>query len=290
MIKERILIIDDDPDIRRILEHSLSHAGYIVYTAINGTDGFKKAEEIIPDLILLDIMMPRQDGYEVKKMLLGDKSLATIPVIMLSAKDNTEDKVAGFGLGVDDYITKPFDLAELLARVKSTIRRRKDYEEMSMTDALTGVYNVHYYKKQVAMFFNLARRHHKTFSLVIVDIDSFKTINDCYGHLFGDYVIKTIPQVIKKVVRVSDILVRYGGDEFVLILPETSAAQADIVVKKINEHLEAEKFVVKKTGDQVIVSVTAGIAEYNDRFTTDSQMFDAADEAMFMTKKQKKAE
>ena len=176
----KIIVVDDEPDMVELISDMLTPLGYDIVAAFNGKEALEKLKGEKPDLILLDIMMPGLNGIEVKAKLSEDAATASIPVIFLTVKETIQDKIKGFQLGVDDYITKPFDSEELLARIGSILNRRKFYEEISMTDGLTGLYNVHYFKKQIAQFFSLAaadrlerRRHveevvHEALARVIV--------------------------------------------------------------------------------------------------------------------------
>ena len=223
--KESILVADDETDILTGLARVLENVGYQVYTATNGNEAVQKAAELVPDLILLDVLMPGMDGKEVKARLNSDSALAEILVIFLSAKKDTNDKLDGFQLEAEDYITKPFEIVELLARVRSVLRRKKHYEEISMTDGLTGLANMHLLKRELDLFFNIAKRYKHFFSIAVFDIDNLKTINDSFGHHVGDEVIKWVAASLKKCLREADVIARCGGDEFVAIFPHTADKQ-----------------------------------------------------------------
>lgn len=283
--KKKILIAEDEAQALDFLDKKLSAAGYDVFRAADGRQVVSRTKEIAPDLILLDIMLPEIDGMEIKKILNKEPDTASIPLIFLSARGMIEDKVRGLGLGADDYITKPFAPAELLARVESTLKRRKFYEELALTDGLTGLYNAHFFKKQFKVFFEMAKRLGQVFSLVIIDVNDFKPINDTCGHKAGDQVLKTIAARIKDSLRTADIVTRYGGDEFALILPGCDKENAKKIMSKIKERVKEEEFVFGVKENKMRCSISVGIAVYTEAFENESQMFEAADVEMYKDKK-----
>jgi len=184
--KRKILIVDDEKLLLEMLDVRLSNAGYQVFKAEDVKHAFASIEKVTPDLVLLDRMLPDGDGLRVKAELNKKTSTALIPVIFLTARDSVDDKVKGLSLGADDYISKPFETKELLSRIEAAINRRIFYEKVSMTDALTGLCNIGFFKRQFTLFFSIAKRYHEKFTIAIIDIDGFKNINDTYGHLAGD--------------------------------------------------------------------------------------------------------
>lgn len=281
---KKILVVDDEPEILMALEKRLSHAGYQVFSVSDGINVLAKVKEIRPDIIILDIMIPGFDGIEIKRKLNADMSTAGIPVIFLTARDRTLDKVEGLQMGVDDYITKPFDSKELLARINSVLNRRQFYENISMTDGLTGVYNVSFFKKQFPLFFHMAKRYKRMFSLAIIDINNLKDINDRYGHTSGDFVLKKIASAIKKTSRKSDIITRYGGDEFAVILPESDEKFAAKAMERVREKINSKKFFVKNGAIKISFSVSIGTATYSEDITNENQLFELADANMYNDK------
>lgn len=282
-----ILIIDDEKDIVKVLKKRLSDAGYEVVSAKDGFAGLAKAKEFLPDLILLDVMMPGLDGLQVKVKLSEDETAPDVPVIFLTAKGKVPDKVAGLRLGADDYVTKPFDFEELLARIESVIGRRKYYAEIALTDPLTGLSSPRAFKKQLQIFFNLARRNKRLFSLIVIDVDGFKKINDTYGHKTGDEVLKMVAQCLRQVFREADILVRYGGDEFVILLPEATETQTQIVMDRLRGKMRGAKVVLKKNTQEIPFSVSMGSAVYSDDLPDEGRLFEMADQRMYQDKRSK---
>ena len=283
-VSKKILVVDDHQGVRELVEEILVHSGYEVRTAKTGEEALSKIKDIAPDLIILDIMMPGMDGIEVKSKLNENTSTASIPVMFLTGLDSIPDKIKGLHLGIDDYITKPFHVEELRARVKSVLDRRKFYEEISMTDGLTGLYNVHYFKKEFSLFFNMAKRYNQVFSLAIVDVDKFKSINDEYTHTGGDFVLKTLSSTMRETMRKSDLIVRYGGDEFVVILPGSDGEQSKKAMERVKEKIEGKEFTCEDTGKKISFTISSGIATYDEKYENEAQMFEIADKNMYKEK------
>ncbi|RKY40960.1 MAG: hypothetical protein DRP85_07500 [Candidatus Makaraimicrobium thalassicum] len=290
MRKKRILIVDDEKDFLNVLDARLSNAGYLVFKATGSERIFERIEEAAPELILLDIMMQGRDGMQVKTDLNRNKSTAGIPVIFLTAKTNISDKIKGLQLGADDYITKPFNNEELLARIESALSRRDFYRGISMTDGLTGLYNVSFYKREIPLFFNIAKRYKKVFSLAMIDIDRFKHINDTYGHAAGDFILKKFSVIAKETFRTADTVIRYGGDEFAVIMPETDYEQASAAIERLKSKINGKVFRFLDIQVELTFSVSAGIATYDDSFTSESRMFELADSRLYEDKGRNRAE
>ncbi len=283
--KQKIFIVDDEKDIVFLLAKRLTVAGYDVESSYDGSGLADKIKSAKPDLIILDVMLPGVDGFEVKKQLNEDGDTAHIPVIFLTAKQSVPDKLEGLHLGGEDYITKPFEHEELLARIQGILKRRQNLEEASMKDGLLGIYNVAFFKKEIAIFFDIARRYNTVFALVIIDLDNFKSINDSYGHLAGDQILKTFCGIARQNLRKSDLLMRYGGDEFVVIMPETGEAQAEIAVRKLKECVENTSVFLSEAKQYISFSISAGIAQCDERISGPDELFRTADARLYEDKK-----
>src|SRR5256712_4501496 len=220
---ESVLVVDDDPDVARFVEVNLRSAGYEVTVASNGEEGFDKAVELRPDLVLLDVMMPKLDGFEVAQRLRRDPRTSSSSIIMLTAKALSSDKVMGLTQGADDYIIKPFDPVELLARVKGTLRRAREMRALSPLTGLPGSVRI---QEEI-------RRHvseDRPFALLHADLDYFKAYNDHYGFVRGDRAIQALAklssEVVQEVAGLEGFVGHVGGDDFLIILRPELAEDA----------------------------------------------------------------
>ena len=227
MFKKKILIIDDTELMVKLTTDILTEKGYEVVSANNGLDGIKMVMAEKPDLVLLDIVMPGIDGFEVCKLLRQDESNNLMPIIMLTAQGNEEDKLTGLELGADDYITKPFNPRELISRVKNTLLR---IDRNRLANPLTGLPG----NTEIQSEINHRIAKEMLFSVLYLDVDNFKAYNDVYGFPRGDTAIKLIADLLMDVIRSfgsqSDFIGHIGGDDFVII---TSPDLADILCENI---------------------------------------------------------
>jgi diguanylate cyclase (GGDEF)-like protein len=213
---ESVLVVDDDPDVARFVEVNLRSAGYDVTVASDGEEALERAVELRPDLVLLDVMMPKLDGFEVAQRLRRDARTSSTSIIMLTAKALSSDKVLGLSTGADDYIIKPFDPVELLARVKGTLRRAREMRALSPLTGLPGNIRVQEeIRRRVA--------EEQPFALLYADVDHFKAYNDHYGFVRGDRAIQAMARLASEVahdmVGPEAFVGHVGGDDFVLIVP-----------------------------------------------------------------------
>lgn len=280
----KILVAEDNEKLAGLLGDRLEKEGYEVFRSGNGRDALDKIQTHLPDLVILDILMPELDGYTVKEEMGKDPLTENIPVIFLTGKDDVSDKVRGLNLGAHDYITKPFRKEELLARVDAILKRKKYYEYMAMHDGLTGLFNLAYFEQQFAQFFNMAERYGNTFSLVVIDVNKFKQINDTHGHRNGDRVLKAIAATMQKRMRKSDIIARYGGDEFAIILPYTTGGNAAEISRKLADEIASTPIEINGDGS-LAVTISCGAVEFSKDFGSRDKMFEAADTMMYEFKK-----
>jgi diguanylate cyclase (GGDEF)-like protein len=230
---ETILVVDDDPDIARFVEVNLRSAGYDVAVAGDGEEALERAGDLRPDLVLLDVMMPRIDGFEVAQRLRKNPQTANTSIIMLTAKALSADKVTGLQSGADDYIIKPFDPIELLARVKGTLRRAKEMRNLSPLTGLPGNIRIQEeIERQV--------REARPFAVLYCDLDNFKAYNDQKGFVRGDRVIQATARIIQDSVVERDgaegFVGHVGGDDFVAVVaPDHAEAVAILICEKFDE-------------------------------------------------------
>lgn len=287
--RPRILVADDDPDILFLLEHVLGKAGYEVLRAADGAEALALAREQDPDLLVLDVSMPHADGYAVCRQI-QDDGPGGPPVIFLTAQAHTAARVSGLDAGAVDYITKPFDAEELHARVRAALRTKTTRDALAVeaaTDALTGLLNRSQLGPRVSELVSSSRRHRRPLACLMIDLDHFKAINDTYGHAAGDAVLVETARRFATVGRAEDVLIRYGGEEFLALLPETDAAGALAAADKLRGALAAGPVVVEtETGARLPISVRAsvGVACWDDAMGDAALLIAAADEALYRAK------
>ena len=240
---ETILVVDDDPDIARFVEVNLRSAGYDVAVAADGEEALEKAGALRPDLVLLDVMMPRIDGFEVAARLRKNPQTANTSIIMLTAKALSADKVTGLQSGADDYIIKPFDPIELLARVKGTLRRAKEMRNLSPLTGLPGNIRIQEeIERQVG--------EEREFAVLYCDLDNFKAYNDQKGFVRGDRLIQATSRIIQDAVvegsGAEGFVGHVGGDDFVAVV---EPAGAEVVAKRICERFDEARGEFYETDD-----------------------------------------
>lgn len=281
----RVLVVDDEPDTRAALALALDPA-YQVLTAADGLAALEVAREARPDLILLDVMLPRLDGYQVLERLRADAATAEIPVLMVSARRDDADKVRGLDLGAVDYIEKPFSVPELHARVERTVRllqSQSALRELAQTDALTGLANIRAFRVQLERESKRAHRYRTPLTCVMADLDQLKAINDELGHAAGDRAIAAVAAILREQLRETDLGARYGGDEFVVLLPQTEAAEGLIYAERVRTRLAQAHLMVGER--QVTLGVSFGVAcQAPDGAGGAEALLAAADEALYAAK------
>jgi diguanylate cyclase (GGDEF)-like protein len=271
--KNKILVVDDVPVNVQLLTTYLASVGYEVVTARDGHEALAQVAAAQPDLILLDVMMPKLNGFEVCERLKADPMSRIIPVIMVTALNEIEDKIKATESGADDFVSKPFNKLELLTRVKSLLRIKQLHDELSakvreleqarerlrqlaITDGLTGLHNHRYFKEHLEQELYRASRHQSYVSVVMIDIDHFKKFNDTYGHPAGDTILRAMARLLRENIRKIDLAARYGGEEFCLVLVETNKVAAAIAAEKVRRLVETHHFELPHDGEMM----PAGIA------------------------------
>lgn len=251
--KPTVLLIDDSIDVHRLLQVRLRHEQIKLVSATKSREAIETARAIRPSTILLDLDMPEVDGFEMLRTLKDDPATQSIPVIILSALQGSEDKVTAFDLGAADYVTKPFDLAELRARLRAALRLDhllRLLADRADVDGLTGLGNRAHFDKRWAEKVAECKRYSNPLSLAMMDVDYFKRINDTWGHPAGDEVLQGVSQLLLRECRTPDVLCRYGGEEFALIMPNTGPKDALVVAERIRTAME--KMVWSRHPDQPI--------------------------------------
>ncbi|MEB3311321.1 MAG: diguanylate cyclase [Snowella sp.] len=288
-----ILVVDDTPTNLQLVMGILEQVGYVTTFATSGKQALERLATLEPDLILLDLMMPEMSGIEVCEILQANPKYSHIPIIFLTASNEREHLVQAFEKGARDFITKPFHSAEMLARVKThlELKRTQDelkkayiaLEELVVTDSLTGVAN----RRAIVSFgkaeFERGKRYQSHFSVLMIDLDYFKKINDTYGHATGDKYLKLIAEKLNNTLRKVDFFGRFGGEEFVAILPETSLPEAIEIAERL-------RFTINNLASHLdnfscILSISIGVAIFQPTDESLQDILNRADQALYDAKK-----
>ncbi len=281
--KANILIVDDNPDKLGLLEAALSLAGYNVTTATDGDEALAAIDSYQPDLVITDVMMPRMNGYELAQRIRANPLTKFIPVIMQTAAGRrAEDLRRASEVGALGYITDPTDLDLLLARTR-TLLEFKAYldvcEEAAFTDHLTGLANRRRFERQLEREVGRVLRFERPFTLLMLDIDNFKSLNDAFGHDAGDDAIRRISRVLREGTRGIDLAARVGGEEFALLLVETDRTAGVEVADRLRLAIKA-----LETPSGARITASVGVAECPTDAQTASEIFKAADVALYQAK------
>lgn len=284
---QTIVVVDDSPMIHRLVQIRLKDLGLRVHAVENGEDGLAAIALQKPDLILLDVGLPDIDGFEVCARLKADQSTHDIPVIFLTGSDESLDKVRGFDLGAVDYVTKPFDPAELRARVISALRTKTLMDLLTtqaQMDGLTGLHNRRYFDFRVQQILREDQEQSQPTALMVMDVDKFKQINDQHGHPKGDQVIQRVAQILRENTRRNEVPCRFGGDEYAMIMPNTTRQAADICGSRLVDAIRGDFGLMSLIPSGVTASL--GLAVSVEADTTPEQLLARADEALYETKQQ----
>jgi diguanylate cyclase (GGDEF)-like protein len=310
MKKATILLVDNDPTNLSVLVDFLDETGFETQVAQSGKGALRQLAYAQPDLILLDIMMPGLDGFETCRRLKANEATKDIPVIFMTALSEPIDKVKGLEVGGVDYITKPFNMAELLARVKTHLELRRYREELkryiqqlenanealresqkeleiaARTDPLTHLSNRRDIIEKIEYEQIRFERSQRPFTLIIGDIDNFKRFNDTYGHDCGDFILVSVAKIMQAMIRKQDRLARWGGEEFLFFLPETELEGGRIVAEKIRAEIASQVYPFK--AHTLSVTMTYGVSVFNKDSMSIDDCIKKADQALYQGKAQGK--
>lgn len=286
--RQTILIIDDTPINIRVLSDLFEPDCEIVF-ATNGVDGIRMAHDDHPDLILLDIMMPKMDGYEVCRRLKADTETRDIPVVFVSALGEEKDEAKGLELGAIDYIVKPITPLIVKARIRNHLelkRHRDRLASMATIDGLTGIANRRRFDEILQLEWHRSQRAASPISVLMIDIDHFKLYNDRYGHLIGDDCLKSVASAMSAVVkRPGDLLARYGGEEFACVLSETDTNGALVVARQLLDSVAGLKIAHEDSPTSPVITVSIGFCStMPTAIHTSSELVDCADQNLYKAK------
>jgi len=257
-----ILVVDDDPSVSQLIHCILTDQHYAVETASDGREVLSRDDLKKFDLFLLDINMPVMNGYQLCKALKDSDETCDTPVIFLTGNTLPDDKVKGFDCGAIDYVTKPFNGSELIARVRNHIQAKQSRDclkQMALIDGLTQLYNHSYIHERLVEEISNTKRHDLNLSLIMFDLDNFKVINDTFGHKQGDVVLQRVSRSIKEIIREEDVAGRYGGEEFIVILPNTDHDSAFKVAEKIRKSVKA----INWGNPRIKITLSGGVSTLN---------------------------
>ncbi len=283
---KKIMLIEDNCLTLNQIGDFLRAQGYQVIPCQHCEEAVTLLNEVTPDLIILDIIMPDLDGYEFCGWIRAHPRLKMVPVVFLTARDRTEDKITGFKIGGDDYITKPFSMEELLARIEVILQRMDNFHELSMRDELTNAFNRRYFKERLHEEIHRVKRTGRPFSVILLDIDYFKRINDQHGHYVGDYVLIQFVSFLRNHLRRTDLVARLGGEEFVLLLPDTSSEKAFLMAERLRKSLGEATFQYNENGiiKNIRFTVSAGISCCPEHGEDAEGLLALADRALYSAK------
>lgn len=287
-VRRKILAIDDSPVNLDLLQVIVTQMNHDLLTAEDGPQGLDIAFKVHPDLILLDIMMPGMDGYEVCQRLKANPQTVDIPVVFVSAREQSEDRIAGLELGAVDYITKPFNQEEMRIRMDiifQMIRMQEELVSQAYFDELTGLTNRRRFRETLNNEIKYAQRNHQPFSLVMIDIDHFKRINDTYGHLGGDVILRQLADILKTTIYQQDLAARYGGEEFVILMPNTPCDKAAAAGERIRSIIKKTQWRISAENFSLSVSMGLDTIDVHSPAEAD-ELIQRADAALYVAKEQ----
>lgn len=281
-----VLVVDDNPHNIQVVAGIVKESGLKLAIAQNGRQALDFLQTKLPDLVLLDIMMPEMDGLEACRRMKENERTADIPVIFITALSDTENVIRAFDAGGSDYITKPFIKEEVQARIHVHLKLKKAMEKMkkmALTDGMTGVFNRRYAFRVLKREVALSEREKTKFAVCFIDIDKLKFVNDTYGHDAGDQLITTVVNAFKRGIRATDYLIRMGGDEFMLLVHNGRLVKMESLVRRVQRCLNQQKI------NGVPIDFSYGIAEFDPEYPVESnELIKQADARMYVQKGKKK--
>ncbi len=301
-MKAKVLVVEDSREQRSHLQTLLEARGYEVTAVESGLEALKATKQVVPDVIILDVVLADMDGYTVCRWMRLTEATRDSVIIMLTVKGEVKERVEGLHVGADDYLPKPCDGDELEARIYAALRSRSvkfdlrkrnaelegmlsRAEQVATTDAVTGLFNRRRFTDVLKREWATAKRYGHPLSCAMLDVDHFKAVNDAHGHGAGDETLRHVAEVVRSSVREVDLCARYGGDEFAVLLPHTALDKAVVVMERIRvKVLQARS---SWAGEGASVSISVGIASTEaPELKTPDELVEAADRALYEAKRQ----
>ncbi|MFA5863105.1 MAG: diguanylate cyclase [Phycisphaerae bacterium] len=305
-MRENVLIVDDNPDALDLLEALLASWDCFPRRAVNGIDALRKMEESNPDMIITDWCMPEMDGLELCRQIRKRPNGDLTYIIILTVNDGEDEVVKALNAGADDYLSKPFNRRELHARMQAgqriiTMAKALNHRNRTLflknnrlgntnqkltrqatVDELTGLTNFRGAQERLGEYWNLARRHNQSIAVILMDLDHFKDINDHFGHLAGNAVLKEVADTLRKSARAEEVVCRIGGEEFLVLCPGAKAQSAAVGAERFRKAIESHEFFAN--GSAISITLSAGVAEYRPEMVNLEDLFQTADNAMYEAK------
>ncbi|MGQ9756538.1 MAG: diguanylate cyclase, partial [Desulfotomaculales bacterium] len=280
----KILVIEGSAVVRNFIKKLCRSEGIAVVEAESSAKAREILQAIQPDLVVLNMVLPDGDGLELCREIRSSERLKWVPVVFLTAIGDLERMRDGYDCGADDYIVKPFQPEEFVLRVRTRIRRAKALHDDSLHDALTGCYTRGYFLARLEEEIFRSRRQGTVFSVLLADLDWFKQVNDTYGHLVGDHVLREFGAVLRANFRENDVVARYGGEEFAVLMPGTNLAEALAAAERARKAWLAHPLAVPGSGERLRVTFSGGVVEGGPRAAGTAEILAAVDRALYAAK------
>ena len=286
-----VLVAEDSLTVRALLRAQLRQRGYSVVEAADGEQALARARDARPDVVLLDVDMPKRDGFDVLAEMKADPLLAGVPVVFITGRTTAEDAVRGLDLGAHDYLRKPFEAAELTARVHAALRTKRLQDELrdlngelarlAHTDNLTGLANRRYLDEELTRLTARSNRHGGPLSILLIDGDHFKRVNDAHGHQVGDEALIALAARLAERLRAEDVIGRWGGEEFMVMLPDIERRGAETVAEALRRHVSDRP--LETSAGPIPLTISIGWAFKGSEDTADD-LLRRADSALYEAK------
>lgn len=289
-----VVVVEDDAQAERVIAETLRARTLAVHTTGSVEEGLRLARQAGVDLVLVSVSLAEADGLRLCSQLRNHEGLRQVPILLIARDSEMPRVVKGLELGANDYLIRPVDRNELQARVTTQIRRKRYQDHlralheqglsMALTDALTGLFNRHYLGAHLTRMLKRIAETRKPISLIMIDVDNFKQVNDGHGHAVGDAVLKEIAGRVSRNLRNFDLVARYGGEEFLVVMPDVDASAAVLVAERLRARLAAEPFVLDDGCTALALTVSMGLTWTDDPKTSPKDLILAADKALYAAK------